>query len=141
MQDGRIASNYDNNTIRIWNKNSTGKDVFLQGHMNYVVALCQVRNGNVISGSFDRSIKIWDLKDNSCAYTIKTHSVNCILELDDKRICSCSDDKTIKIYDLVVIKCTETLSGHSNIVNQIALSTDKQYIVSCSDDMTIKLWG
>ena len=81
----------------------------------------------IVSGSSDKTIKIWDFKTGKCLNTLEGHSysVNSVaISPDGKYIVSGSYDKTIKIWDFKTGKCLNTLEGHSYSVNSIAISSD-----------------
>jgi len=56
----------------------------------------------LVSGSFDKTIKIWDLMIGECIQTISAHSeaiITCNITSDDKWIVSTANDNTLKIFD------------------------------------------
>ena len=74
----------------------------LDGYSSYVESVAYSPDGTkIISGSRDRTIKIWDANTGECLKTLKGHS-DCVeyvtFSPDGKRIVSGSDDKTIKIW-------------------------------------------
>ena len=42
--------------------------------LNLVTSLCMAPDGRLVSGSLDKSIKVWDLKSGLCQLTLKGHS-------------------------------------------------------------------
>ena len=71
----------------------------------------------LISGSTDKTIKIWDLETFDCLKTINGHSdrVKKIEKLANNKILSCSTDKSIKLWDADTSLCLKTFS-HENAV-------------------------
>jgi WD40 repeat protein len=95
------------------------------------------------SGSYDYTIKIWRLADNTCTATLPGHTdfVNALaLSADNKWLYSGSYDYTIKIWRLADNSNTATLSGHTDWVRALTLSADNQRLYSASADRTIKIW-
>jgi len=52
------------------------------------------------SGSFDKTIKFWNIKKGKCIQTLKGHQGNviCLIKLKDNSFASCSNDQTIIIW-------------------------------------------
>jgi WD40 repeat protein len=100
-------------------------------------------NSTLVTGSFDKTIKIWHLADGTLIRTLTGHSdeVNSVaISPDGKTLVSGSDDKTIKIWHLADGTLIRTLTGHSDSVYSVAMSKDGQTLVSGSRDKTIKIW-
>ena len=59
----------------------------LPGHNGPVISLLVTKNGWIVSGSADKTIKIWfnDLTSSSCFFTLSGHtdSITCLLERTD----------------------------------------------------------
>ena len=75
----------------------------LTGHTYYVLSLIQLRNGDLVSGSQDKTIKIWNIETRACIQTLTGHTrpVTDLLELKNGNIVSGSVDETIKIWERI----------------------------------------
>jgi WD domain, G-beta repeat len=96
----------------------------------------------LVSGSFDNTIKIWQLSTGRELHTLTGHSmsVNSVpISPDGQTLVSSSDDKTIKIWQLSTGRELHTLTGHSSNVRSVAISPDGQTLVSGSYK-EIKIW-
>ena len=84
--------------IKVWENWSCIKT--LTEHQKCVRTLCQIDDNYFASGSFDHTIKIWDLRDFSNCQTLEGHigSVICLIKLKNNQLASCSNDGTIKIW-------------------------------------------
>ncbi|WP_437820317.1 outer membrane protein assembly factor BamB family protein [Sorangium sp. So ce1078] len=126
--------------VRMW----TGEERTLYGHSDVVNACALSPDGQrVVSGSRDKTLKVWDIATGKLLSTLEGHSgrVNaCALSPDGQRIVSASNDRTLKVWDIATGKLLSTLEGHSDGVNACALSPDGQRIVSASIDTTLKVW-
>ena len=71
----------------------------LKGHSQSVANIKKLSNKHLISGSSDKTIKIWEIESGSCLKTLKGHqkTVECVVILSVKKIASGSLDKTIKV--------------------------------------------
>lgn len=98
----------------------------------------------LVSGSYDSTIKLWNLKNRQLLHTLTGHedAVRTLaVSPDGKILASGSDDLTIKLWDLKTQKLLHTLRGHSQKIHSLIISPDGQTLVSASSDRTIKLWN
>jgi WD40 repeat protein len=100
-------------------------------------------NRYILSGSYDKTIKLWDLETGDLKYTLKGHSnwVNSVfVSRDNRHIVSGSKDRTIRVWELETGELKYTQAEHSGFINSVFVSSDNRYIVSGSEDKTIKVW-
>jgi WD40 repeat protein len=97
----------------------------------------------VVSGSSDMTVQIWDVATGVALQTLEGHSdsVSCVaFSPDGKQVVSGSRDKTVWVWDAATGAVLQTLEGHSNWVNSVAFSPDGKQVVSRSSDKTIRVW-
>ena len=92
-----INDEYDDYKIEI--KNPIHK---LTNHTSYLLCLCVLNDGRLVSGSSDHSIIIYNKKTYQPDIIIKEHNndVLCITQLSSGILASCSEDKTIKLFNI-----------------------------------------
>ncbi len=96
------------------------------------------------SGSFDNTIKLWNIKTGKVNNTLQGHSnfVNSVaFSPDGKILTSGSNDSTIKLWNIKTGKVINTLKGYSGSVYSVAFSPDGKTLATGADDNTIKLWN
>jgi WD40 repeat protein len=59
LRNGNLASASEDNTIKIWDLNTSQAIQTLTGHTGYAFSITELRNGNLVSASDDGTIKIW----------------------------------------------------------------------------------
>jgi WD40 repeat protein len=114
----------------------------LTGHSGSIWSVAVTPDGEqVISGSQDGTLKIWNLNTGILEHTIPAHndSVNAVCT-DGLHIISGSRDKTIKVWNLKTRKLVHTLTEHSKLVNATVLTPDGSKIISGSSDCSLKVW-
>ena len=94
-------------TIKLW---KLGEDYnyyllnTIKEHKHSVRTFCQIDRRHFASGSFDSTIKIWEIDTWNCVETLTGHTSNIIglinLKVNGRiAIASCSNDKNIKIWE------------------------------------------
>ena len=103
--------------------------------------LAMTGDGRVVSGSYDGTVKVWDLASGHEERTLLAHGgwVSKLALTGDGRVVSGSDDGTVKVWDLNSGQEERTLSGHGGWVMALALTGDGR-VVSGSSDGTVKVW-
>ncbi|GAM22704.1 hypothetical protein SAMD00019534_058790 [Acytostelium subglobosum LB1] len=138
--NGNLICGCVDGTMRVFDLNTTSCLRTLRGHTAPVRCLQAINhNGQelVVSGSYDKTIKMWDM-DSRCINTIRahTHKINC-LQYDSGQLVSGSHDSLLKVWDMTG-QLIQTLQGHENMIHCLQLRGNK--LLSGSTDSTIKLW-
>ena len=78
-----------------------------------------LEGGRLASGSYDDTVKIWEVATGVCEATLEGHEdfVTCLAKLDGGRLASGSRDETVKIWEVGTGACLATLEGHGDWVN------------------------
>jgi serine/threonine protein kinase len=120
-------------------------DNTLTGHSGSVWSVALSSNGQtVVSGSEDKTIKVWNLNNGQLLRTLAGHADavrSLTLSSNGQILASGSGDKTIKLWNLQTGAQIRTFFGHSGPVWSVAISPDGQTLVSGSEDSTIKIWN
>ncbi|KAL9940169.1 hypothetical protein V8E36_000874 [Tilletia maclaganii] len=117
--------------------------------------------GRVVSGSRDRTVKVWNRSTGDCVHTLVGHSGSVLcLQYDDELLVTGSSDHTIMVWDFTcglsrrkslaayakpaeATQDTEPyvimrLQGHTDSVLNIAMN--ETYIVSCGKENMVRVW-
>jgi WD40 repeat protein len=116
----------------------------LTGHSDWIHALAITPDGQtLVSGSFDKTIKVWHLPTGKLLHTLAKHAkgVLCLaISPDGQILASGSFDEKIHLWRLDTGELIGTLKGHTSSVRSLVITENGKMLISGSFDETIKLW-
>jgi WD40 repeat protein len=128
----------------LWSKPTWTLQQTIEAHTDWVRCLSFTPDGGkLVSGSFDKTIVLWDLQTGESIYTLADRPKGIFalaVSPDGKLLASGSWDETIELWDLAAGKLLHNLTQHEASVRSLAISADSQTLVSGSFDQTIKFW-
>lgn len=112
-----------------------------KGHSNGVMCL-QFNEIILATGSYDNTIKIWDIETGEEIRTLQGHEsgIRC-LQFDDSKLISGSIDRTLKVWNWHTGECISTLQGHFGGVISLHFDSNSPIVISGSMDNAVKLWN
>lgn len=164
-EDGSLLASCSNDqSVRIWSMESKECKAVLRGHEHVVECIAwapkvsnpvicgaagfdakksSVSGPFVISGSRDKTIKVWDIRSANCLFTLTGHD-NWIRDVKfhpfGKYILSASDDKTLRNWDIANKRCLKSLDAHDHFCTSVSIHHSAQVAVTASVDHSIKIW-
>ncbi len=135
--------------IGIWIYDAqTGEELNLfTGHTEGgVVSVSFSPDGEMLaSGSFDQTVRLWDVKTGETIRTLTGHigiveSVS--FSPNGQTLASGGGfrDNTVRLWDVSTGELLHTLTGHMEGVDSVSFSPDGQTLASGSEDETVRLW-
>ncbi|KAI8394307.1 WD40-repeat-containing domain protein [Radiomyces spectabilis] len=164
--DGEVlVTGSKDKTARVWKINVEAEDPteryvcagLCVGHTNPIGAVAMSRRSRnfMITGSQDRTIKYWNLreinwdqpKDDFHPRSLYTHQAHdkdintiCVAP-NDKFFATGSQDKTAKIWNVDTGELVGTCRGHKRGIWCAQFSPVDQVLATSSSDKTIKIWS
>ncbi|MFN8467927.1 MAG: effector-associated domain EAD1-containing protein [Caldilineaceae bacterium] len=116
----------------------------LSGHTKRVTAVAVTPDGrHVISGSWDKTLRVWDLASGETVRTLSGHTDwvrGVAVTPDGRQVVSGAEDKTLRVWDLASGETVRTLNGHTDMVWGVAATPDGRQVVSGAEDKTLRVW-
>lgn len=164
-----FASASQDRTVKIWSTEDGETQGVLRGHKRGVWSVAfapsdtptitgnngptAANRGMVLTGSGDKTVRIWSLNDYSCLRTFEGHSNNVLKvlwiptpspsqpsQLKAPQIASAGADGLVKIWDPASGECLTTLDNHTDRVWALAVNPTTRTVVSGGADSIITFW-
>jgi WD40 repeat protein len=134
--------------FQIFNTETKNLSEMINGHNKEITRILKLKTGNIITGSLDGQIKIWNIENTfSLVNTLTFHEEEIIelLELSDKNLLSADKIGKISIWDINKYKQIQIILINLNIlaISEISILeffiiTDKSFIIFENNIKTIK---
>lgn len=98
-------------------------------------------NDKLYTGSWDKTVKQWDLTTGECLSTLEGHTdfIKSIIVIGDY-IYSGSSDCFIRKWNINTLTCKTAEKKHKRAIESLAVSMDGKYLFSGSSDGTVMKW-
>jgi WD40 repeat protein len=129
--------------VRVWREGGKLLHLAWQAHSSTVAALAfSPDEGTLATGSFDGSVKLWDLERGTLLWTSwQTNNIQRLVFAPDGRtLASSGANADIQLLDAKSGTHLRTLSGHSGPVYALAWSPDGSLLASGGLDARIRMW-
>ncbi|EME45614.1 hypothetical protein DOTSEDRAFT_71345 [Dothistroma septosporum NZE10] len=122
-----------------WKYGRCSTKVF-KGHTNGVMCL-QFDENTLITGSYDTTVKVWDISTGECLRTLTGHTsgVRCLqFDNNTNKLMTGSLDSTLRLWDWRTGRLVRTFPAHNDGI--IALHFTARYTATGSRDKMIRVW-
>ncbi|XP_072418570.1 apoptotic protease-activating factor 1 isoform X1 [Chiloscyllium punctatum] len=138
-----LISCSDDSTIRVWNWRTEECKV-LTGHTEQVKSFKLLKEPQLLSWSFDGTVKVWDYNSGKLLKNYSCHMGAAVLSCDaspnGSRIASASADKSAKILSLNSTIPLHSLTGHNACVRSCKFTWDNDCLATGDDNGEIRIW-
>ena len=64
------------------------------------MCVVELGDGRVVSGAYDKSLRVWDVGTGECVQVLEGHTeqVKCVVELEDGRVVSGARDNSLRVW-------------------------------------------
>lgn len=128
--------------IRIFDSSSGNELARLRGHG--VQCLAFSPDGRLlVTGSTDRSIRIWDIATTECIKSIPAHARwvwGVAWSSNGEFVASGAEDATVRLWNPTTGEQIACLIGHEGWVKSVDFSADGKLVASGGGDGTVRIW-
>lgn len=130
------------NAVRIWGA-SHREMALLTGHGARVVAVAANGDGRLVSGSWDNTLRLWDVATGRTLRAFEGHAggvLGVAFSPDGRQLLSASADRTLRLWDAASGRCLRVFSGHLDAVESVSFLGDGRLAISASADRRLRVW-
>jgi WD40 repeat protein/serine/threonine protein kinase len=124
--------------------NAAWEEKTLTGHRAGVTVARLSPDGSLaVSGSIDRTLRVWTVPEGECLHTLKGHPgkvTSLCWSADGRSILSAGKDGDLCLWDVDSGQLLQTCKGDSESVGEVALAADQRYALSVHRDGTLRWW-
>ncbi|KAM8905058.1 ATG16 autophagy related 16-like 2 isoform 2-T2 [Spinachia spinachia] len=133
-----LAASYDKSAL-LWRLDDSVAKLTLTGHRRKVTAArfsgCL---HHVVTGSEDRSIRMWDLQRAACVEVLEVSSSCSDLVCSENSVISGHFDSRIRVWDTRLLRCVQELPARGKVTS-LDISSDHRLLLSCCRDDSLQL--
>ena len=131
-------------TISIWNLVTKSLVKTFAGHTNNILTLIQIKNGLILSGSLDKTIKVWNISNQTFSKSLQLGSgVKVLTELSNKLIAVGLSNSMIQLWNISAgtLNSSLILYAKSTISIGFIIELSPNQLVSSDNFAWIKIWN
>jgi len=139
-----MASSDAAGVVFLWNSETWSEIQHFSAHDQAVRAIAFGADGMLLTGSEDKTLKLWDLATKTCTHTFMGHEAAVYAvqnAASESLVFSGSADGEIRLWNIVTGQCQSIFSHHGDAVWALSLSADGDWLASASADSTIRVWN
>lgn len=118
----------------------------LMGHSGCITSMGWVGDDKLCTGSWDRSLRVWDMNAGVCESTVSCKRVisNLAVQPNESAVCTVHPDGKARLWDLRIsegesIVAAKTFSGHKGWVSSVSWVDERTFVTSGYDGSVV-LW-
>ena len=148
--DGTVLASTSHDSTVSLHQVKTGELITtMSGHTGVVYGLAFTKDGSLVSGSWDRSVKVWNVKERKESQSFMLRQFQPDLQYaltgvacspDGKLLALCGEEKVVKLVDAKTGQIVHLLEGHDDVVARVAFSPDGKLLASAGFDGVICVW-
>ncbi|WWC60922.1 uncharacterized protein I303_103498 [Kwoniella dejecticola CBS 10117] len=140
-----IASGSGDGTIRLWNvyTGECASVLYGDGGDVYDLKWRPGKKNQIVSASYDRILRSWDVETSKQLRTFSGHSQSTLAVAFDytgNMIASGSKDKHIRLWDAVGGTCIKNITGCLGEITSVEFDQEGRYLLAGCKDNSNRLW-
>lgn len=143
--ESKVLTRSDDNTVRIWDADSTEQLAILRGHEKSITSMAWSKDeSKVLTASMDNTARIWEAATGEELVAFRGHTdglEGAKWNADESTVLTWSWDDTARIWDAFTGKQLVSMQGHEGLIYEATWSKDQSKVLTRSTDDTVRIWN
>ena len=118
----------------------------LRGHTDNIWDICNMGENHVITGSWDKTMRMWDIRSGECIQILQGHTggVYCVHLHSSGYLLTGSGDHTVRIWDITTPHTYKEIAqishGGAYVRDLVELDAGRMLSVCLNSSLGVKVW-
>ncbi|TIA93154.1 hypothetical protein E3P99_00242 [Wallemia hederae] len=125
---------------RNWRTGQAQSIRFMRGHTGYVTSM-QLKGGTLVTGSYDQTLRIWDMESAECTSILQAKAISCLDYLPRHKVLAAGyfDVGRVCLWSTLTNQQLQMLQGHNKGIRAVACNDE--FLVSAGQDKALVVWN
>ena len=144
LNSSLLVTGNSSGDITVWSASTGSKIRKISAHTSRINALCGLPTGHLATGSYELTIKIWNVIGEEPLVKLLPGDIGFVYSLSvlpNGFLASSDTHNNISIWDTATGSLIKTITSHSELVQSLSILFTNQYLLEAKCLENLKIWS